>query len=57
MRRSGVAVCGVDDERRRDGVDEIVGKFCAACACAVDAKRAGRSALFGDTEDDDGLLL
>ena len=55
VRRSGVAVCGVDDERRRDGADAIAGTLCTACARAVDAKCAGRSALFGDTEDDDGL--
>ena len=55
VRRSGVDVCGVDDERRRDGADAIAGTLCAACARAVDAKRAGRSALFGDGEDDDRL--
>ena len=43
------------DERRCDGVDAIAGMLCAACARAVDAKCAHRSALFGDGEVDDGL--
>ena len=45
----------VDDEERCDGADTIADTLCAACARAVDAKRAGRSALFGDGEVDDGL--
>ena len=51
----GADVCGVDDERRHDGADAIAGGLCPACARAVEAERAGRSALFGDGEDDDGL--